>query len=356
MRRDRQLLVDHGHAGPARLQRVARRVGLAVQRHGAGVGGEGAGQDGHQRALARAVLPDEGDDLAGRDAEVDAVEGDGGGEGLGDAAHLQRGRAAAAQGFQPRRPVGREDVLHAGGIHGTASGNHDLARPCGGTSIDGYTGRILLWTHPSGPLSAAARNQERITRPLARDVFVRALPDEPSNNALTRDPSTGPDRDVIPTRASEVPLPPALLTMANYTGTLAAVRALGRAGIPVTTADPSRLAVSAWSKYATVRVRCSRGPGPCAFPRMAHLVRPKARPARAAADQRRHRVAVCAAPRRAVALLPPLLASGRRGLPSPRTSGCCTRKPSKPVSTCRARGFPRRRRISSSAAAKRTSR
>lgn len=50
--------------------------------------------------------------------------------------------------------------------------------------------------------------------------------------------------------------PPALLTMANYYGTLAAVRALGRAGIPVTTADPSRFATSAWSKFATDHVRC----------------------------------------------------------------------------------------------------
>jgi D-aspartate ligase len=51
-------------------------------------------------------------------------------------------------------------------------------------------------------------------------------------------------------------LPPALLTMADYYGTLAAVRALGRAGIPITTADPRRLAVSAGSKYTNVRARC----------------------------------------------------------------------------------------------------
>ena len=49
-------------------------------------------------------------------------------------------------------------------------------------------------------------------------------------------------------------LPPALLTMANYPGTLAAVRSFGRAGIRVTTADPSRLAVSAWSKFTTLRM------------------------------------------------------------------------------------------------------
>lgn len=43
--------------------------------------------------------------------------------------------------------------------------------------------------------------------------------------------------------------------MANYNGTLAAVRSLGRHGIPVTTADPSRFAVSAWSRFTAVRVR-----------------------------------------------------------------------------------------------------
>jgi D-aspartate ligase len=49
--------------------------------------------------------------------------------------------------------------------------------------------------------------------------------------------------------------PPVLLTMANYNGTLAAVRSLGRAGIRVTVADPSRLGVSTWSRYATARVK-----------------------------------------------------------------------------------------------------
>ena len=50
-------------------------------------------------------------------------------------------------------------------------------------------------------------------------------------------------------------LPPVLLTMANYNGTLAAVRSLGKLGIKVTTADASRLAVSAWSRYTAARAR-----------------------------------------------------------------------------------------------------
>jgi predicted ATP-grasp superfamily ATP-dependent carboligase len=51
-------------------------------------------------------------------------------------------------------------------------------------------------------------------------------------------------------------LPPVFLTMPNYHGTLAAVRNLGRQGIPVTTGDPSRFVVSAWSKYTTKSVLC----------------------------------------------------------------------------------------------------
>lgn len=53
-------------------------------------------------------------------------------------------------------------------------------------------------------------------------------------------------------------LPPALLTNADYYGTLAAVRSLGRAGVPVTVADSGRFGVSSWSKYTTHRVKSPR--------------------------------------------------------------------------------------------------
>jgi predicted ATP-grasp superfamily ATP-dependent carboligase len=46
------------------------------------------------------------------------------------------------------------------------------------------------------------------------------------------------------------PWPPVLLLTPAYYGTLAAVRAFGRAGIPVTTAGPTPWNVSAFSKYA----------------------------------------------------------------------------------------------------------
>ena len=50
--------------------------------------------------------------------------------------------------------------------------------------------------------------------------------------------------------------PPFLLTMADYYGTLAAVRCLGRAGLPVTVAEGKVLAPARWSRYVTRRVSC----------------------------------------------------------------------------------------------------
>lgn len=49
---------------------------------------------------------------------------------------------------------------------------------------------------------------------------------------------------------------PILLTNADYYGTLAAARNLGRAGVPVTIAEPRMLAPARWSRFATRRERC----------------------------------------------------------------------------------------------------
>jgi predicted ATP-grasp superfamily ATP-dependent carboligase len=49
---------------------------------------------------------------------------------------------------------------------------------------------------------------------------------------------------------------PVLLNDAGYYGTLAAARALGRDGIPVTIANPSRVASALWSRHVTRRLRC----------------------------------------------------------------------------------------------------
>jgi predicted ATP-grasp superfamily ATP-dependent carboligase len=53
-----------------------------------------------------------------------------------------------------------------------------------------------------------------------------------------------------------VPRPPALLSDATFYGTLAAVRALGRAGTPVRVADARRIGPALWSKYTVSRHRC----------------------------------------------------------------------------------------------------
>ena len=81
--------------GP-RSPRVCRRAGSRPRR------GEQPVQDVHQRALAGAVLAEQGVDLAGPDRQVDAVVGDDARESLGDAAHLQGRR-------QPRRGDVRVD-------------------------------------------------------------------------------------------------------------------------------------------------------------------------------------------------------------------------------------------------------
>jgi D-aspartate ligase len=51
-------------------------------------------------------------------------------------------------------------------------------------------------------------------------------------------------------------LPPALLTMPSFNGTLAAVRSLGKRGVPVTVAGGSPFAPARWSRYVERRVGC----------------------------------------------------------------------------------------------------
>lgn len=54
-------------------------------------------------------------------------------------------------------------------------------------------------------------------------------------------------------REDQVPI---LLANANYYGTLAAVRSLGRAGIQVSTLDPSRLPLAGYSRYTRHHLKC----------------------------------------------------------------------------------------------------
>ena len=89
VRSERELLINRRDAGAARLERAARREPPAVDAHRTRVAGERAGEDGHQRALARAVLTDEREDLARADRQVHAVQRHRRAERLLDAAHLE---------------------------------------------------------------------------------------------------------------------------------------------------------------------------------------------------------------------------------------------------------------------------
>jgi D-aspartate ligase len=51
-------------------------------------------------------------------------------------------------------------------------------------------------------------------------------------------------------------VPPVLLTMPSFNGTLAAVRSLGKRGIPVTIAGESQFAPARWSRYVSRSVSC----------------------------------------------------------------------------------------------------
>ncbi len=89
MRRERELLVDHRDARAAGVERMRGVVRLAVECHAAGVWLQRARQDGHQRALAGAILPDDRAHLPREDRYVYAVDGDGRSKRLPDPPHLE---------------------------------------------------------------------------------------------------------------------------------------------------------------------------------------------------------------------------------------------------------------------------
>ena len=93
------LLVDDGDAEGAGLGGPVDLDDLAVEHDRPAVGLVDAGQDLDQRALARAVLADQGVDLAGDEVERDVVERLGGCEALGDPVQLgtRRGRDGGAR-------------------------------------------------------------------------------------------------------------------------------------------------------------------------------------------------------------------------------------------------------------------
>ena len=85
------MLVHHADAGRECCARVARRQGFAKDRNVALVGDVVAKQDGYQRGLAGAVLPEQGQYFAGLQFQRDGVVGDQRPETFGDAGELQDG-------------------------------------------------------------------------------------------------------------------------------------------------------------------------------------------------------------------------------------------------------------------------
>src|SRR5262249_10121616 len=75
MRAQGKLLMNVGNSATPGLQRISGAINVALQGDGPGVRPEGSGHDVHQRALARAVLTDDGVTLALPHGEVNAIQG-----------------------------------------------------------------------------------------------------------------------------------------------------------------------------------------------------------------------------------------------------------------------------------------
>ena len=88
-----EVLVDHSDAFADGIGRRGDRYLLAVHRDLARIGPVQAVEDPHEGALAGAVLPEEGVDLAAAYVEVDVIVGDHPGEAFGYACHLEERNA-----------------------------------------------------------------------------------------------------------------------------------------------------------------------------------------------------------------------------------------------------------------------
>src|SRR5438045_9717765 len=86
--------MNHGDTGRARVAYRSKTGLPPIEHETAGEFRMHAGDDLHQRALARAVLADETMDLAGGEREVDPTQRLDAAEGLGDLLQFEDGRAA----------------------------------------------------------------------------------------------------------------------------------------------------------------------------------------------------------------------------------------------------------------------
>ena len=91
-----EFLINHRHAGGARVQRIARLERLAVKREAAGIRPVRATEHFHQRAFACTVFTDERVDFPGGDLEAHAVQRDRRAEALGHPVDSQAGKRGVA--------------------------------------------------------------------------------------------------------------------------------------------------------------------------------------------------------------------------------------------------------------------
>ncbi len=88
--KDIQLLINNGDARALGGQGACDRQGLPLKIDLPLVHGIHPGEDFHQRGFSRAVLPHQGQDLAGIHREIHLIQGLHPRKGLADAAHLQK--------------------------------------------------------------------------------------------------------------------------------------------------------------------------------------------------------------------------------------------------------------------------
>jgi predicted ATP-grasp superfamily ATP-dependent carboligase len=114
------------------------------------------------------------------------------------------------------------------------------------------------------PTTARARVQPQLAQGRSRRESPMLISPNPALTLMS-EKSTASERapasfaapgQAVKAKARRSKLAPVFLAMPDYHGTLAAVRNLGRHAIPVTTGDPSRFVISAWSKYTTKSVVC----------------------------------------------------------------------------------------------------
>ena len=110
VRAEIDLLVDGADAQPLRVERARRLDLVSLEEDAAGVGGVDSSQDLDQGRLPGPVLPHDGMDFAGEQAEVDFRERLDAREALRDALHLEHRdgfahHVSSAEEERPRRPA-----------------------------------------------------------------------------------------------------------------------------------------------------------------------------------------------------------------------------------------------------------